>query len=309
MSNMVKKLILGLFLFCTIVFGPCKINVSASQMQEKDVPLLYVTGYEVTNESITPGTEFILTISVKNFSSTEAAESVVVVVSNPEGIVPEYGTVSMSFVEKIAPGASENVEFAYTANSDIKGSSLNFNVSVENSINASGAQLRIPVGRLTDFSVEKYSVPEKIEVGKIGYASALIENISSGGVNDVIMIARSDGKDIALANVGTIAAGTTKSQYVELLFDKEGTYTVELLLSYTDSDGESKEFTISKTVVEIASSVEDTADLQENGNMQSENVSTDNSKIEARNIMVICISGVLLIVLCCVIFMLLYRRK
>ena len=177
MNSLLKRVLLGLTMSvgAHLLFGG--LTASAAQMQTPK-PQVYIEGYEVTNESIMPGTDFTLTIKLKNYSTEVAAEEIVVSVSNPEGIVPEYGTVSMTYLDKIEPNTSAEVKLKYSANADIRNSELNFNVTVGNSENASGAQLRIPVGRLTDFEVEKSTIPENVTAKKTSYASVMVENIA-----------------------------------------------------------------------------------------------------------------------------------
>lgn len=311
MNRLFCKIVFGLALVLSLAVGPNKITTSAAQMNVTDAALPYVAGYEVTNETITPGGEFVLTMQIKNYSSRFTAEDVVVTVSNPEGVVPEYGTVNVAYIDKIPSDSSKEVSFKYSANSDIKVTELNFTVDVISDTSSSSAQLRIPVGRMTDFEVEEYAIPEKLEVGKVGYASALVENVGNSGVSNVVMVARCEGKDIASANIGTISAGTTKTQYVGLVFEEEGKHAVEFLLTYVNSEGVNKEFVICSDIVSVTSAVKEVTEteVKNDSNVNSEKQENANEKIGTGSIVVISVSGVLLIALCCVILLLLYRRK
>ncbi|MDD5901314.1 MAG: NEW3 domain-containing protein [Lachnospiraceae bacterium] len=269
---------------------------------------LYVEGYEVTNETIVPGNDFALKVRVKNLSTEVTVKDAVVIMSNPTGVIPEYGKVGTAYIESLAPGSTEELCFRYSSTSDIKTSELNFTVGVFYDNLSTSAQIRIPVGKMTDFSVEKASMPEQLVVGKVGYASAMIENLEETGVSNVTMVARCNGKDIASANIGTISAKTYKTQSVSLLFDTEGQYAVDLVVTYTNGEGENKEYTISSSIVKVVAE-EKVADNNEVENVVPADTQETPSEQGISNILLFSISGVLLIGLCCVILILLYRRK
>lgn len=272
---------------------------------------LYVAGYEVTNETVIPGNDFALMVQIKNQSQDVTVKNVMVTITNPTGVIPEYGKVGTAVIESLAPGATEEVCFRYSSESGIKTSDLNFGVGVFYDNLSTSAQIRIPVGKITDFGIEKVSMPEKLMIGKAGYASAVIENLEEKGVSNVIMVARCNGKEIASANIGTLSAKTRKTQSVSLEFKEAGQYAVDLVLTYTNGEGEHKEFMISSSIVQVVSEEDFIGDETETP------VSTDipqagserGAKQKISNIVLLSISGVLLIGLCCVILILLYRRK
>lgn len=287
-------------------------DFSSSSMQfsipVRKIAQLYVVGYEVTNETIIPGNDFALKVKVKNQSKDVTVKDIVVVMTDPIGVIPEYGKVGTAVIESLAPGSTEEIWFRYSSESNIKTSDLNFGVSVYYDNMSISAQIRIPVGRLTDFGVENVIMPEQLVVGKAGYASAMIENLEETGVSNVVMVARCNGENIASANIGTISAKTYKTQSVGLMFKEEGQYVVDLLITYTNGDGESKEYMISTSIVEVVAEEED-IDNPEGENMIPVETPEQEPEQGSSNILLLSISGVLLIGLCCVILILLYRRK
>lgn len=305
MNSLLKRVLLGLTMAvgAHLLFGG--LTASAAQMQTPK-PQVYIEGYEVTNESIMPGTDFTLTIKLKNYSTEVAAEEIVVSVSNPEGIVPEYGTVSMTYLDKIEPNTSAEVKLKYSANADIRNSELNFNVTVGNSENASGAQLRIPVGRLTDFEVEKSTIPENVTAKKTSYASVMVENIADDTCYNVSMVARCEGKDIASAQIGSISAGKTRTQSLGLVFEAEGMYSVDILLTYISAEGESKEYLISSNEIKVTENV---STIIEPEKQDEQLKKEDKEGTSQSSIIIICISGILLIAICCIVLVFLNRRK
>lgn len=306
MKKRIRKMVMAVMLMTVMMSFHMKLTVSAAEKS-----MLYVTGYEVTNETITPGSDFILTVKLQNFSATTDAEDIVVTVTNPEDVIPEYGTVSMAYIEKVRPEETEEITLKYSANANLEKTELNFTVSVVTSTATTSSQLRIPVGRVTDFTVDEYSVPQKMIVGKVGYASAQVENVGNKGVSNVVMVARCDGVDIGTANIGTIAARTFKTQYVSMTFDDAGRRAVDLVLTYTNAEGENKEYVISSSIINVVEEEQISIDSSTQNIHQDEEGSSENVNQDRGygNIIVMSISGVLLIGVCCVILLLLYRRK
>lgn len=271
-------------------------------------PQLSVVGYEVSNGLIIPGNDFALKVKIKNQSTEVTAENIEVMIADPNGVIPEYGKVGSTFIESIAPGAIEEICFRYSSDTTIKTSNVSFNVGVLYNELSTSAQIRVPTGRMTDVSVDRVSMPDQLLIGKTGYASAMIENLEETEVSNVIMVARCNGKDIASAKIGTMSAKTYKTQAVSLMFEEEGQYAVDLLLTYTNGEGENKEYVISSGFIQVV----DEEKVKDNNN-DSSFLPVDVPSAEQSNgvsrVLLLSISGVLLIILCCVVLILLYRRK
>lgn len=296
-------LITLLILFCVI----SKESISAEAIEK---PILQVTAYEVTNGTITPGEDFTLSVHIKNFGSV-SAENVIVTFSNPNNVVPEYGTVTNTFFERMIPNSEEIVSFKYSANSEMKETEVNFVVSVESDESGYGVQIRVPVGRTTDFEVNEKVIPNKLNVEKLGYLSAQVENISTKGVTNASLVARVAGVDISSSPIGSIPAKTFKTQYVSVSFDEPGRQTVDLVLTYTNNAGEDREFLISSSII----SVEEEIKVETDYNFDISN--NDYSSLEPINnqnqgqsrVLILSVSGVLFIGICCIILLIVYRRK
>ena len=278
---------------------------------ETEQCLIYVTGYEVSNETIIPGEDFTLTLKLANFSKTMDAYNVFVSVNNPEGVTPVYGTVSQTYLETVAAGEEVQVTFDYNSWTSIQAVALNFNVNLYDGTTAGTTQLRIPVGRISDFDVEDITVPLVYEENKTEYVSARIVNMDSKGVTNVVMVVRCNGEDIASTGIGTMSAGKTKTQSVSVTFAKAGNYALDLVLTYVDGDGNSKEYTVAsesvKVVAENKQPIEQGAISEEANQAVQQSVTQQESRTE--RIIVICVSGILLIAISCILLLLIQKRK
>jgi len=288
-------------------------NFSSSSTQFsipiKKIAQLYVSGYEVTNATIVPGNDFTLKVLVTNQSADVTVRDIMVMITNPTGVIPEYGKVGIDVIESLAPGATGEVFFRYSADTYIKTSELNFVVGVYYDNLSVNGQIRVPVGKVADIAIEQSTMPENMVAGKHGYASAVIENLDETGISNVVMVARCDGKDIATANIGMISAKTAKTQSLSLLFEEVGEYAVDLVLTYTNGEGHNKELMISSSTVQV---VDEEEYIEKNeGENAKPIIDTPEPEKETgiSNLLLLSVSGILLIGLCCVILILLYRRK
>ena len=294
--------------FTATVTGDVESSSTQFSIPIRKIAQLYVEGYELTNTTVVPGNDFTLKLQIKNQSEEVTVKNILVMITNPAGVIPKYGEVGTAVIESLVPGSTGEVSFRYSSDPSIKTSDLNFSVGVFYDNLSTSAQIRVPVGKMTDFAVEKSSMPEQLLVGKTGYASAVIENLEDTGVSNVVMVARCQGKDIATANIGTISAKTLKTQSLSFGFEKAGQYAVDLLLTYTNGEGQNKEFLITSSIVEV---VADGENIKNNEGVDANPTDTPEPGREngISNILLLSISGVLLIGLCCVILILLYRRK
>lgn len=281
-------------------------NASNINVYNEDA-LLYVTDYSVTNESIIPGKEFTLKMTLKNFSDKDTANDVMVIIDNPEGVVPEYGTVSVEYIDSIAPKASKSLKFGYTADNNIEVSELNFLVYTSWDEYHTNSPIRIAVGKEGDVVVEECTIPEKFTVGKTDYISALVENVSGGAVNNLVMAAICDDEEIASETIGTLPAGASKTQYISVTFDKEGQHSYDLVLRYTDEEGVNKEYSMGSGMLIV--DAPDLIDNVNNGQTNTAGPQEADNNAGAGNIVIICTIGILMIAICCVVLILLYRRK
>lgn len=309
MKKILERIGLGLITGLLFLAFHGKISVCASEIPANDTMLL-VTGYEVTNETITPGNDFTLTVKLSNLSKNVDAKNVFVVVFNPDGVAPKYGTVSQTYIEALDAGKETEVSFPYNSWETIQADALNFSVNVYDGTSSSVTQLRVPVGRLVDFDVDDVTVPVEYEANRTEYVSARIMNLGNKGVSNVAMVARSNGKEIASTSIGTMSAGTAKTQSVSVTFEEEGTYSFELVLTYVSGDGTSKEYTIFSDKVTVREKSEDLVSQSEPVEKMDDTEGQDiKLKTQTQSIVVVCVSGILLIAVCCIILLLLQKRK
>ena len=311
MTKIIKKAVISFFvvMICTI----CTVDVPVLADGETEAAaLLYVTEYEVDNQTIIPGKEFTLKLKVENYSATASAENIVVMIDNPKGIVPEYGTVSVQYIDSIGPKSSTEVIFRYKADEDIDATELDFGAFVSSDSCNTSTPLRLSVGREGDFFVDQFTVPEEIVIDKKEYISALIENVSGKDFDNVAMVLKCDGEVLASQSIGTMLSGVSKTQYVNIMFkeDSLGKHSYELLLTYTDGAGTNKEYIITSGMLTVKDNVNQS---ESQGNTNNSNVSVSGEDGESQaginNIVIICTIGILMIAVCCVVLLLIYRRK
>lgn len=309
--NKIKMTVIGMVFMMMLIIFTFDAPVFADE--EEKTALLYVTGYEVDNQTIIPGKEFTLKLKVENYSEYVSARDIVVMIDNPQGIVPEYGTLSVEYIDNIGPKSSAEIKFKYKADLELDVSELDFGVYISWDSNETTTPLRISVGREGDFSVDEFTIPENMVIGKKEYIGALIENVSGKDMDNVAMVIKCDDEILASQSIGTMLSGTAKTQYLTVLFEEEnkGEHSYELLLTYTDGVDTNKEYIISSGIVNVGDKA-DTSEAQGN-NIDNKDSSAGEENEENQtgisNMVIVCTIGILLIAICCVVLLLIYRRK
>lgn len=308
MNKLIKKTITCIW----IVIMMFAFDVTAfadEETEEPDPALLYVTEYAVDNQTIIPGKEFTLKLKVENYSAYVSAKDIVVMIDDPKGVVPEYGTLSVQYIDYIGPKSSKEIVLRYTADAELQVSELDFVVYISWDSQGTSTPLRISVGREGVFSVDEFTVPDTLVIGKKEYISALVENVSDKDMDNVSMVLKCDGEILTSQSIGTMLSGTSKTQYVSVQFEEgsQGQHSYELLLTYTDGSESNKEYIITSGVFTISDEASN-ANQQDNTNNTQSTVSEENSE-GINNIVLICSVGILFIAICCVVLLMIYRRK
>ena len=290
--------------FMMLINGSSKVDAA----EVTSGPIVTIESYEVTNEKIIPGADFTLKLVLKNYSTTRAAEDVMIDIANPDGVAPVYGTVSQAFLGTIEPGESVEVSFDYNSFTSISSNTLSFNVTLVAPSATNYITLTIPSGSDTPFSIISANIPTAAEVGEIVSASLSFKVLGNDNVSNATMVLAVNGENVASSVVGIVTPGTTKTQNLSFCFAGKGEYSVELALEYLDDAGEKKKITVGTATVSVTESHIDSGDDEKD--TEENNQNTNNTVSDgATNITLMAISGVLIIAIFLIILLLVTRRK
>ncbi len=239
---MKRRIIAFAILLLVLVFSVPN-TACATMIQSEDEDNGYtgvfviVDSYSVTDERIIPGKPFTLTLVIKNASSAYLARKTLVTISNPDGVVPEYGKVSEFYLGDLEPGASETIELKYNTWS-FNANALNFTVTITTNDTMHATTVRIPAGIEDPFSILSLEIPESGVQGDSLSASMTFKVLGENNRRDVTYIVNVDGQEAASSSIGIIKPGTTKNSAVAFSIPDAGQHEIEVKLRYTDESGQ-----------------------------------------------------------------------
>lgn len=251
------KRISALALAVLICMLPCfKEEVRATEVD--GLPIIVVEKYQVTNDKIVPGEISTVTLFLKNCSSTMDAKNIIVDISNPQGIMPVYGTVSQVYIDKIAAGETKEVSVEYIAEKNLDSTFVDFSITmVVNSTAANYVSVRVPAGMDVPISIISEKFPENVMVGENVTASLTFEVLGDETVKNVTHILSVAGETIGSGNVGTVTPGATRTQNTIVSFDKPGEYLVEVSVEYMDKTEQMQTYVLGTKKISVLESDKD----------------------------------------------------
>ncbi len=241
--------------------------VSAALIQKniasaEAVPRLIITGYDVTSGEIKAGSQFEITIHLKNESTKTALSNILLKVSS-EG--NEFITASGSssiYIEKIGSEETMDVSVLLKARNDLEQKPYLLNMSGEyedryNMVYTMNENLALSVIQESKYILTEESIsPDVISVGEMTNISFAISNVGKVTLYNVSVKMEGDTIDETDAYIGNILPG--ESSYFDSMVKaikesgKEG--SVNAVITYEDVDGnvksetESLELTVEKEV-------------------------------------------------------------
>lgn len=251
-------------------------------------PFVVVESYELSHERIIPGEGFTLTLHLKNNSTTRTAQQALVDVTNPQGVAPVYGTVSQTYLGDMKPGEGRTVVYEYDSWPTITSETLDFAVVIASHGNTNYVTLRVPTGTDSIFHVMATNGPTAVYVNEAASASLNFRVLGDENVSNVVLRMDCNGETIGTSQVGSLSAGTTKTQSVSFVMTQAGEYTVDFYMEYMGADGSSKtEFLGTKTIEVAKKESADPNALLPGGDMAEESPSNT-------SIIILVLSGILI---------------
>lgn len=294
-------MILCIFFLGAFLFMPVN-KVYAAEV-DFSVPKIGVEKYEVSYEKIVPGEDFTLTITLKNYSQKQAADDVIIDITNPSGVAPVYGTVSQVYVGDFAAGESKEISIDYISSTSITGDALDFYVTVLANQAQNYIVLRVPVGADSPFSIIATNVPTTAMENDTITASVTFKVIGDENVSNVAMTINANGAEIVNNVIGIMTPGSTKNQTLVFSFSEKGSYALDIGMTYIDSLGQSQFVPIGTKVITVTEKENTTQD----NNTQVYVEDTQNN--QTHNIVLMGICGILILVLFLIVVIIARKKK
>ncbi len=248
----VSVMVCALLMFLLADTSAMKVNAAGADFS---TPKIGVEKYEVSYEKIVPGENFTLKILLKNYSHTQAADDVIVDISNPKGVAPVYGTTSQVYVGSLAAGASKEISLDYNSGTNITGDNLDFQVIIQASQTQNSVVLRVPVGSDSPFSIIATNVPGTAMVNDVVTATVTFKVIGDENVSNVAMSLKANGAEIVNNVIGIMTPGSTKNQTLVFSLAEVGNYALDIGMTYVDNLGQSQFVPIGSTTIFVTENV------------------------------------------------------
>lgn len=205
--------------------------------EKNEFPFISIETYSVTNEKIIPGSDFTLTLQLKNNSETTSAKNVVVGIQCPAGVSPKYGTPGQAFLKEIAKGDIVEISFEFSTIEEIYSYYLDFEVIVFCDDSNNTVVLRIPIGTDSPFNITNFTIEDVGVEGETISAAVAFKVIGIDFVKNIVIKTSFDGVETNAISVGALSPGTAKSLIVSVPLSSYGQHQIELSISYEDITG------------------------------------------------------------------------
>ncbi len=218
------------------------------------VPRVIVTGFTTNPGDVRAGSDFVLTVHLKNTSKKTKVSNMLFELQAPtEGkdeqtIAPAFLPTSGSnsiYMDGIAAGGTADISISLNAKSDLvqKPYEIALSMKYEDSDAAqieAGASLSIPVKQNVRFEFSEFEItPESIEVGSEANVSCNLYNLGRIKLYNVKAIFEGEGIKKEEVFLGNVEPGTSTAIDAMLEGTKasEGEGKVKMTLSYEDEAG------------------------------------------------------------------------
>lgn len=251
-SKTAIKIISTIVLILVMSFHPCFCVEAVATEVSGSIPTIILEQYSVTDEQIVPGEEVTLTLYLKNCSTNTDANNVLLDITNPDGMIPLYGTVSQIYIDKIAAGETKEVSVDYYAETSIDTTFVDFSLTVIVGTTASNyISLRVPSGMDVPFSVISSQFPESVVAGDNATSALTFEVLGDENVRSVVHTISVNGELIGSSTIGTVTPGTIRTQNTIVTFREPGEYQVDIGIEYIDQTDQRQNYTIESTKVTV----------------------------------------------------------
>ncbi|SFB18972.1 hypothetical protein SAMN05216249_11245 [Acetitomaculum ruminis DSM 5522] len=301
-KNIYKALSLVLVLMLAFLCIP---NMAMAEEVSANRSDVLVTSYSLSNDKIIPGKRFTLTFTIRNYSVNVPAEGVKILVVNPDGVAPVYGTISEAYVGNIAPNQSVDVAFNYDSWSSINTDTINFQVMLTTSTAQDQFILTAPVGTDAPFSVNTVTIPEEAGTDTPANIQTSFSIVGSDSVSNIEISVEGEGIETISNNIGLLAAGKSKNLTIPVEFTKAGSYEVTVYISYTDTEGATQKVALQTGTIKVTQG----AVTPGKTHTSTMNETESDSEKGVSRMLVVGLSGIAIVLVIGVIVLLFYKKK
>lgn len=232
-----------------------KNGYEAPQISAETAPKLIVSGYALDKETIYAGEDFVLTLFVKNTSSSDTAMNVTGALTlDPSAVMPSLGQSDINFASIINPNDTAELSYKLTAMADIQGNAqIAIKLDYDNGegVTGSSAQtITLPIKQHMRISVDSPEVyADGAKEGELIAVSLPI--INKGKTKAYNVEVKLESEKLAMQEGyfgGDILPGAKHSAEFQLLCLEGGLAEGVLTVSFEDAEGNTYEQSVDISV-------------------------------------------------------------
>lgn len=218
-------------------------------------PYIIVESYSYGGTSVTAGEEFSLRLSLRNTSTTNSLQNIVMSVA-PQGVFSMASSSNTIYIDQLFAGSTmEKVVTVKTGLSKVTDdddvNSININFSFQYLVDkkrlssTSSESITIPVDFPDRFELGMPEMDSMVFMGQECYISVPLVNKGRSGVYNLTAAIRGDMNNPGQSQyIGNLAAGSESSADFSVIFSEMGEHSGEIVVTYEDANMNPKELTV-----------------------------------------------------------------
>ena len=240
-----KKIMKSFTLLCMMVAIAAGMMPARAHATGEANPRILVETYSISDDEITPGEEFELTMKLRNSSIFYDTYSVVTTISDDtDSIYPVYGTSDQLYVERVYARNSWDITFKLQAAKEIKEAIIPLKVFITYNDNkffdrqVTETYIYLPVKLSGNFNVYNVSIPENVAIDTKARIALDYENTGTGSLKNIKMnVSGDDTFESYTTNLFSMSGGTKNTAEVFVDCNKIGQIPITIQFSYEDENG------------------------------------------------------------------------
>lgn len=236
-----NKVLSSLLLVVTILIFNARTPAFAAENEIIYEPFIAVSSYEISDDIITLGKAFNLTVEVENTDPKVATRGALLSISFPDGISTAYKSTNQIYLDKLSPGEKRQVTFELYASPAYSRSLVPFVINITSEIRSINTTVyaHVQLDRST-VKVLSQTVPEEADAGEKIAVSFSFKSLLEEKLSNVVLsiYVDNDDKPVATTNIGNISMEASKSQDLTFFINEVGRHRLRAELSFNLSEGE-----------------------------------------------------------------------
>jgi len=159
--------------------------------------------------------------------------------------------VSQTYLGTMAPGESKTVTYEYDSWPSITNETLDFSIVLASRSNTNYVTVRVSTGTENIFNIMAMNGPTEVYEDESASISLNFRVLGEENVSNVVLRVDCNGETIGTSQVGSLIAGTTKTQSVSFQITEPGDYTAEYYMEYVGADGRAESEFLGTKQIEI----------------------------------------------------------